>query len=515
MSLASPDDASHERRHKVLERTQRRVEGLLRRSSVRGDLVWNRLVHSVLLVRGPLTSHNVLQVGLVLLAAVGGTGAAFSVGWPQEAAYMAGIFVTAALLWVLEALPLFATALLVVGLEIVLLGNPGGWPGLGFEQAPTPPYQTFLAPAADPILVLFFGGFLLARACVKEGVDRSLAGLILRLFRGRPGRVMLGLMAVTALFSMWWMSNTAATAMMITLVTPMLRQIPAGDPLRKGLLLSIPFAANVGGMGTPIASPPNAVAVGFLSSAGYEVSFLQWMLIAIPLTVGMLGVAWGVLRWLYPPATSDLTLRAEGRALHGRGVFVVAVLLCTVGLWLTDRWHGLPTAVVALLPAIAFTATGILDQTDVDSLEWDILILIGGGIALGAGMQATGLDQILVRAVPLGGAFVVVGLVGATVVTSTFMSNTAAANLLIPVGVSFAASALSGGGPGPIRVGVSIALAASLSMALPVSTPPNAIAYASGELASADFARAGVLIGGIAVVLILVFGGPVIAFWMG
>jgi sodium-dependent dicarboxylate transporter 2/3/5 len=427
---------------------------------------------------------------------------------------MAGIFVAAALLWVLEALPLFATALLVVGLEIILLANPGGWPGLGFEQAPTPSYQTFLAPAADPILVLFFGGFLLARACVKEGVDRTLAGLILRLFHGQPGRVMLGLMLVTALFSMW-MSNTAATAMMITIVAPMVRQIPEDDPVRKGLVLAVPFAANVGGMGTPIASPPNAVAVGFLSSAGYEVSFLQWMLIAVPLTAGMLGGVWAVLRALYPPATDDLTLRADHRALSGRGVFVLAVLVLTVGLWLTDRWHGLPTAVVALLPAIAFTATGVLDQRDVDSLEWDILILIGGGIALGAGMQQTGLDQIVVQAVPLGGPFVVVGLVGATVLVSTFMSNTAAANLLIPIGVSFAAGRLATGGPGPIQVGLSIALAASLSMALPVSTPPNAIAYASGELDTADFVRAGSLVAALAVVLIVAFGGPVITFWVG
>jgi len=229
----------------------------------------------------------------------------------------------------------------------------------------------------------------------------------------------------------------------------------------------------------------------------------------------MLGVAWGVLRWLYPPATGGLTLRAERRSLDGRGVFVLAVLVVTVGLWLTDRWHGLPTAVVALLPAIAFTATGVLDQTDVDSLEWDILILIGGGIALGGGMQKTGLDQIVVQAVPLGGAFVLGGLVGATVLVSTFMSNTAAANLLIPIGVSFALGATATGGYGPIQIGLSIALAASLSMALPVSTPPNAIAYASGELDTADFARAGGLLGALAVVLIVAFGGPVIAFWVG
>jgi sodium-dependent dicarboxylate transporter 2/3/5 len=228
----------------------------------------------------------------------------------------------------------------------------------------------------------------------------------------------------------------------------------------------------------------------------------------------MLGVAWGALWWLYPPATGGLTLQAERRPLGGRGLFVLAVLVCTVGLWLTDRWHGLPTAVVALLPAIAFTATGVLDQNDVDTLEWDILILIGGGIALGTGMQMTGLDQIVVQAVPLGGPFVLIGLVGATVLVSTFMSNTAAANLLIPIGVSFAARTM-GAGPGPIQTGLSIALAASLSMALPVSTPPNAIAYASGELETSDFARAGGLLGALAVVLIVAFGGPVIAFWIG
>ena len=226
-------------------------------------------------------------------------------------------------------------------------------------------------------------------------------------------------------------------------------------------------------------------------------------------------MAGGVLRWFYPPKAEGLTLRADRASLSGRGVFVLTVLVLTVGLWLTDRWHGLPTAVVALLPAIAFTATGVLDQTDVDSLEWDILILIGGGIALGAGIQMTGLDQIVVGAVPLGGASVGIGLVAATVVVSTFMSNTAAANLLIPIGVSFAAQLVPGGGPGPFQIGCSIALAASLSMGLPVSTPPNAIAYASGDLETTDFVRAGGVIGLLGVVLILAFGGPVIGFWMG
>ncbi len=152
---------------------------------------------------------------------------------------------------------------------------------------------------------------------------------------------------------------------------------------------------------------------------------------------------------------------------------------------------------------------GGLDQDDVDSLEWDILI--GGGIALGSGMQATGLDHIVVRAAPSAAPSC---SQGGTVLVSTFMLNTAAANLFIPIGVSFGTQAL-GAGPGPIQVALSIALAASLSMALPVSTPPNAIAYASGELDTSDFVRAGGLLGGLAVGLIVSFGGIVIAFWMG
>ena len=121
---------------------------------------------------------------------------------------MSGIFLLAALLWVTEALPLFATSLLVIGLQLILLANPGGWPGLGFSQGESPGWRAIVGAAADPVLVLFFGGFLLARAAVKEGVDRAMSSVLLRPFGGQPRWILLGLMMVTALFSMW-MSNTA------------------------------------------------------------------------------------------------------------------------------------------------------------------------------------------------------------------------------------------------------------------------------------------------------------------
>lgn len=452
-----------------------------------------------------------------MLGAVGVSGVVCALllhepGWPREAALMSGIFVLAALLWMTEALPLFATALLVIGLEIVLLANPGGWAGLGYSSGESPSYNEILAAAADPVLMLFFGGFLLARAAVKEGVDRAMSSVLLRPFGGRPMLVVLGLMLVTALFSMW-MSNTAAATMMMTLLVPMLAQVPRDDPFRKLLVLAVPFSANIGGIGTPIASPPNAVAIGFLQKAGFRIGFLEWMIVAVPLMLGLLVFAWLLLWQLFRPAACSLRIEHASERLTARGWFVAGTFTITVALWMSEPWHGLPAAVVALLPAVVFTATGLLDRTDVNNLQWNILILIAGGIALGAGMQMTGLDQMIVKWLPSGGGVavaLVAILVAVTMALSTFISNTAAANLLLPIGIS-SASALGAGAA--VHVAVSIALAASMSMALPVSTPPNTIAYSTGEITTRDMAMTGAVVGAFAALLIVLFGGPVMRFW--
>jgi sodium-dependent dicarboxylate transporter 2/3/5 len=302
--------------------------------------------------------------------------------------------------------------------------------------------------------------------------------------------------------------------MMITLTVPMLSQIPPSDPLRKGLILSVPFAANIGGMGTPIASPPNAVAVSFLLKAGYEISFLQWVLIATPLMIGLLLFSWALLTFLYAPRQEIAFAKPVAEPMDGLDWYVVGVLVTTIGLWLTEGWHGLSTAVVALLPAVAFTATGLLTRRDVNSLEWHILILIMGGIALGVGMQETGLDAVFVSLIPSQGNVVLGALVVATILFSTFISNTAAANLLLPIGIAFAAGTTDPDSPGAIVLAASIALAASLAMSLPVSTPPNTIAYSQGGLTSGDFVRPGVVIGIVAVVLIVWLGDEVVGFWL-
>jgi solute carrier family 13 (sodium-dependent dicarboxylate transporter), member 2/3/5 len=435
---------------------------------------------------------------------------------PRQAQLMSGIFVLAALLWMTEALPLFATSLVVVGLQILLLSNPGGWPHLGFEGAESPPYQAILAAAVDPVVLLFFGGFLLARAAVKEGVDKAMASLILRPLGGSPAVVLLGIMGATALFSMW-MSNTATAAMMMALVAPVAARLPADERFRTALLLAIPFGANLGGMGTPIGSPPNAVAAGFLRNAGHPVSFIEWMVVALPLMIALLLLVWAMLWRLYRPRTAGLRVMPPHEPMQRRGWYVVGVFVATVMLWLTEPLHGLPAAAVALVPAVAFTATRLLHRDDVNSLEWNVLILIAGGISLGAGMRMTGLDSAIVQLLLAQGLtsvlLLLAILVSMTMLLSTFISNTAAANLLLPIGISLGVALGGPEGAVEVEIAIAIALAASASMALPISTPPNAIAYAQGGIATRDLAFTGAIVG-VTCALLLVFGtGFVVRLW--
>lgn len=450
---------------------------------------------------------------VILLAAAVTSGLLAQHAVSRQAAFMAGIFVLAAGLWVTEALPLFATSLLVVGLQTLLLANPGNWPGLGFETGESPSYRTILNSAADPVLMLFFGGFVLAQAAVNERVDRAMSGLLLRPFGTQPKWILLGIMLVTSLFGMW-MSNTATATMMLALVMPMVRAMPKQEPFRKALTLSVPFTANIGGMGTPIASPPNAVAIGFLQDAGHKVAFLDWMLVAAPITIGLTVFTWLVLLKFFAPTTPGLRIEPFSEKLSRRGWFVVTVFTVTVFLWMSDRWHGLPPAVVALLSAVALTTSGVFTRDDLSRLEWRILILIAGGISLGTGMQISGLDQTIIKWLPTSqehSVWLLPSLVLATLTVGTFMSNTAAANLFLPIGIS--AAALSGPVLHPIQAAMSIALAASMSMALPISTPPNALAYGTGEFSAREMVRVALLISGVGAACIIFGGRIALRFW--
>lgn len=413
------------------------------------------------------------------------------------------VFALAIVLWVTEAIPLYATAALVILLEIVLVSDQAivALP----EGLAAPEYRTFFNAMAHPVLMLFLGGFFLARGSSKYRLDRALAGVLLKPFGDRPGMIMLGLMLITAGFSMF-MSNMATTATMIAVVLPVIAKLDPADRLRPALILSIPVAANIGGMGTPVGTPPNAIAVGQLASAGIEVSFAKWMALAVPGVIVILLAAWWLMGRAFPTATRtiDLGMKAEFDRSGAAKIFYVTFAV-TVALWLTEAFHGLPSGVTGFLPVVVLLATGLFGAEDLRRVQWDVLWLVAGGIALGVGVAQSGLDEWLVGRVAwenFGSVAIVAVLATVALVLSTVISNSAAANLLVPLGLSLALSPAVD--LDPLRAGFFIAIGASLAMALPISTPTNAVAYSTGEVSTRDMARVGLIVGAVGLVVFLV-----------
>lgn len=435
----------------------------------------------------------------------------------------AAIFVVAAIFWATEALPLYATSLCIIGFEIVFLADKGGmagilpmhsdWPTNAAGQAMHLNYKTFLASWAAPVIMLFMGGFLLSSAVSRHGLDRVIAAKLLRPFSSSPAKLLFGILGITAFFSMW-MSNTATAAMMLAIVAPVLAKLPRTDRFHRGAILAVPFGANIGGIGTPIGTPPNAVALGALRDAGYNIGFLEWMMMAVPLAVLLVIVAGVLLLWFYRPDKNiKLPEIEKAENLNGMGKLTLLILGMTILLWLTSKLTGISDAAVALLAAAALTALRVLDKKDVDSIDWNVLLLMWGGLSLGSAMQSTGLVDFLVQSPVIANLnsnpdmssnmLIAAGVVFFTLTLGTFMSHTAATALLVPIVMGLA--------PGsPVQMVVLTALAASFAMAMPVSTPPNAIAFATGDIPASSMIRSGGLISIVACCVLLVGQGTVI-----
>ena len=409
---------------------------------------------------------------------------------------MLAIFLLAILLWVTEAIPLYATAMLVILLQVLMLSDQALVGGVG----PLPSAASYFAALANPVIILFLGGFLIADGAHKFGLDRNLAAVMLRPFAGNARTSVLGLMAITALLSMF-VSNTATAATMFAVVIPILAALPAG-PARTGVALAIPVAANVGGIGTPVGSPPNAIALGALEASGQGVSFIGWMLLAVPLMLVVLLFAWWFLTRRYIAADTPLTLQLSADFDRSPAAILFYLIAgATVLLWLTEPFHGISSSTVGFLPVVALLATQVMGADDIRRLQWPVLWLVAGGIALGAGIGNSGLDAWLVGlvawdALPL--TLLLFLLVGVSLGLSTVISNSATANLLVPLALSLAI-----GLPiDPTAVGVMVALACALAMALPISTPPNAVAYATGEVQTREMVVSGIVIGGFGALLL-------------
>ena len=421
---------------------------------------------------------------------------------------MIAIFAFAALMWMFEIIPAWTTSVVIIVLMLLTISNKGF--GLFLNNVNDGSvfidYTAVMAAFANPIIMLFLGGFVLAIAATKVGLDVQLAKILLKPFGTNPKTVMLGILCVVAMFSMF-MSNTATAAMMLAFLTPVLKSLPADGKGRIGLALAIPVAANIGGIGTPIGTPPNAIALGYLNDMGMGVTFMDWMLRMVPFVIVMILIAWGLLLFLFPFKAKKIELKIEGGAKPGHHTIVVYVTFAlTILLWITEQWTGINSNIVALIPFAVFSATGVIDKKDLSEIEWSVLWMVAGGLALGVGLMKTGLASTLVNAIPFSSmspflVMVAAGVIGYLI--SNFLSHSSAANLLCPI-IAVIGSALSVelepfGGVRSLLIG--LAISTSVAMLLPISTPPNAIASSTGLVETKDMLKVGVVIGVVGLVL--------------
>lgn len=455
----------------------------------------------ITLVAGPLL------FGLLLLFPHPG-------GMSPEAWRTAAVAVWMAVWWIGEAVPIPATALLPLAL----------FPTLGVMKV-----GQAAAPYANPVIFLFMGGFMIAAALEQSGLHRRLALGVLARVGTRPQFIVLGFMIATAFTSMW-VSNTATAVMMLPIATSIIRFAEdrggAGEGFGVASLLGVAYAASIGGLGTLIGTPPNALLAGYLSSThGIEVGFAQWMLLGVPLVAVGLPTTWILLtRVVFDVGHEELSggrelIEREVRDLGPRSrheTIAATVTLVTAAAWVAQPllekvlpW--LSDAGIAIIGALLLFAIPVdlargrfaLDWSGAEKVPWGVLILFGGGLSLAGATETTGLAKWIGEAMSgLSGAPTILVMVVITTVViflTELTSNTATAATFLPIVGGLAV----GIGLAPIDLAIPAALAASCAFMLPVATPPNAIVYGSGRLTVPQMAKAGVWLNIIFVILIV------------
>lgn len=419
------------------------------------------------------------------------------------------IFAFATLMWIFEVVPSWATSVGIIGLMLLTTSTSGIKPMM-YEAAGEPlPYKDIMATFADPVIMLFIGGFILAIAATKTGLDAQLAKVLLKPFGSKSVNVLLGFILITGVFSMF-VSNTATAAMMLTFLTPVFKQLPPEGKGRIALTLSIPVAANLGGMATPIGTPPNAIALKYLNDpAGLNLNlgFGEWVMFMLPLVLVLLFIGWVLLRTIFPFSQKTINLEIEGGMKKGWHTWIVIVtFIVTVLLWMTDKLTGINSYTVALIPFVVFSLTGVINKYDLEEINWSVIWMVAGGFALGYGLNASGLAANAVESIPFGTwSPIVILLVSGLIcyLLSNFISNSATAALLMPIlavvcsGMGDKLSAI--GGTPTVLIG--IAVAASSAMVLPISTPPNALAFSTNLVKQNDMVKIGIIMGVISMVL--------------
>ncbi|HIF5515855.1 DASS family sodium-coupled anion symporter [Pasteurella multocida] len=419
------------------------------------------------------------------------------------------LLVFIAVLWLTEALHVTVTALLVPLLAI----------GLGLVAT-----KNALAAFADPTIFLFFGGFALATALHIQKLDRMIANKIMALARGKLFVASIYLFSITAFLSMW-MSNTATAAMMLPLAMGVLSQMDreANHNTYVFILLGIAYSANIGGMGTLVGSPPNAIVASQL-----KLTFSDWLQYSLPIMLILMPLMIGTLYLVFKP---KLNVRFEKHfeviEMNKSRIITLCIFVTIALCWvfssqinpMLSNLLGLEKkmasfdSVVALLAAVVICSTGVATWKQIqDNTDWGVLMLFGGGLTLSAVLRDSGASKILADGIVFlieGGHFYLIGLLVAAFIIflTEFTSNTASAALLVPIFISIAQSL----GMPELGLALIIGLGASCAFMLPVATPPNAIVFGTGEIRQSEMVRVGVLLNIVCIFVIATVG---YLFWL-
>jgi solute carrier family 13 (sodium-dependent dicarboxylate transporter), member 2/3/5 len=435
-------------------------------------------------------NKSVIYFILSFVIALGLTFLLKEPGFTATQVYVLFLLFFAIGLWLTEAIPPFAVSLLIISYLVFTLGN-------GYLNSSPENIAKYANTLSSSVIWLLLGGFFLAAAMTKTKLDEALFRFTLKVSGTNPRNLLIGLMFTTMVASML-LSNSATTAMVIASIMPLLTSMGKSSGVSKALLLGIPIAASIGGMATIIGTPANAIAVGALANENITVNFIDWMIYGTPIAIILTAISCFALIRIYIKDKTPISLAFlenqevdTSRELVIQRRIVIVVLIVTVTLWLTTSMHGLTVASICAVPLVFLTLTRILSGKDIQSLPWDALLLVAGGLSLGMALEQSGLlnhyAQKLIT-MEINSILLIFILAFITMIASNVMSHTAASTIMIPLGISILAGFKT-------EVSVIIALSASTAMLLPVSTPPNAIAFSTGLIEQKDFRTGGILVG--------------------
>lgn len=401
-------------------------------------------------------------------------------------------------LWITEAIPPFAVSLFILAYLVFTFGNPH------LNSAPEK-IDRYVNTFSSAIIWLLLGGFFMAAAMRKTGLDTELLALTLRISGNKPRNILIALMCAVMMASML-MSDSAITTMVVAAISPLLKRLGKSS-LSKALLLGVAIAAAAGGMGTIIANSTNAVVAGLIDEAGLRMNFLTWLVYGLPLSILLTAICCYALIRKYikkadPISVDFLKLSVNGQHVpHGHREIVLSVIIVTILFWLTGSVHGITVAATCAIPIVALTVTGILTSSDIRTMPWDTLLQVAGGLSLGEALQTTGiLDHYASYITTMNNhpILFIFTLSFFAMVFANVGSSTAACMLLIPLGMSVL--------PGwKMEIAMCIGISSAASVFLPVSTPPNIIVYGTGLLDQKDFRLGGLIVGLLGPLLILLW----------